>query len=297
MKYGSSNFERSRVINEDLNIGKIGYGYITAVIITQGAVSCDVIDRNGNLHQRCPILGFGADEFNWSMPPVYVNMQVVFLTTGYNKGAPIILGSLFRPRNVSNDKLGFDEEDTTTAKTADHLNMSVQDYIAHVGTVNDETYLQMTSKNGVVLETDKNVRIQLPDDGILRISSNRQIVDEPLNGQQFINVVTPFFQSLASINQSQGDVLTIFNTALNALNDTLKLKIAPLPPGLNQGALPVTNAELAGYIATLSAALSGAVGDLAATNFEYETAEYQHPTDELKPKMEATINRKVKLPK
>ena len=296
MRYSSNEFITSKTYFEDSNIGKISFGHIRQINIEAGLVSCDVVDLNGNLYNRCNILGYGADEFNWSSFPLYVNMAVVFIPTGYNNGPPLIIGSAFRPANISEDKKGFENVDVKTNNNSDHLKMSVQDYIAAAGNVNNNNYLQITPENGVIVESADNVRIQLPEDGILRISSNRQIVDEPLNGQQFINVVTPFFQSLVSIEKAQGDVLTIFNTALNALNDTLKLKIAP-PPGLNQGAVPVTNAELAGYIATLSEALSGAIADLAATNFQYGTIEYQYPTDELKPKMEATINRKVKLPK
>lgn len=296
MRYTSSQFETNRTYFEDSNIGKISFGHIKKINIEKGAVTCDVVDQHGNLYSRCGILGYGADEFNWSSFPLYPDMGVIFIPTGYNSSSPIIIGSTFRPRNISDDFKGFNNKDEKTANTLDHTKMSIQDYIAAVGNVNNNNYLQITPENGIVLETENNVRIQLPEDGILRISSNRQIVDEPLNGQQFINVVTPFFQSLASINQSQGDVLTIFNTALNALNETLQLKIAP-PPGLNEGAVPVTNAELAGYIAILAEALSGAIADLAAKNLEYGTIEYQYPTDELKPKMEATINRKVKLPK
>jgi hypothetical protein len=286
-------------------VSKLKYGKITDSYIYKGRPFVDVVDTFGNIYNECNILGIGGDEQNWSSTPIKKGMEVILLPTGYNSHA-LVLGSAFKPAtlngHLNDNELGMEPQDIQSAKSTDHQTISMHDLIMQAGDKDDNgktkdfSYLHITPLNGIVLETTQIVRIQLPEDGILRISSNRQIVDEPLNGQQFINVVTPFFQSLVSIEKAQGDVLTIFNTALNALNDTLKLKIAP-PPGLNQGALPVTNAELAGYIATLSEALSSAVADLAATNFIYDTLEHQQPTDELKPKMEATINRKIKLPK
>lgn len=287
----ANNF-RSITLGNDYSVtSKVRIGNIKETYVYRGYPYADVLDEYGNLFTECSTLGIGGNEYNWSNNPLKKGMQVVLLPTGFNSKA-IILGSVFKPRNISDDKKGMILEDTETAQSSDHLKMSSQDYILQVGEETQNSYLQLTPKNGVVIETDNIVRIQLPQDGILRISSDRQIIDEPLNGQQFINVITPFFQSLASINQSQGDALTTFNTALQSVNEILV--------GLGSGpqaAAPVTNAQLAGYFLTLSTALAGAITDLAASNAEYGTIEYQYPTDELKPKMEATINRKVKLPK
>ncbi len=293
-----TNFNRTNTLQFDANaVSKIKIGKIEDVYVFSGYPCADVIDTYGNLYTECSVLGVGGDSNNWSHPPLRRGMEVVVLPTGYNSKA-IILGTIFTPRNLSSDKRGLEIRDLQTPISQDHLAQSNQDYIIAVGEsdstgkVIDTNYLQITPKNGIVVETTNDVRIQLPGDGILRISSNRQIVDEPLNGQQFINVITPFFQSLASINQSQGDALTIFNTALQSVNEILV--------GLGSGpqaAVPVTNAQLAGYFLTLSTALAGAITDLAASNAQYGTIEYQFPTDELKPEMEATINRKVKLPK
>jgi len=292
MRYSASQFETNRTYFEDSNIGKISFGHIKKINIEKGAVTCDVVDTHGNLYNRCGILGYGADEYNWSSFPLYPDMGVIFIPTGYNSGSPVIIGSTFRPRNISDDFKGFNNKDEKTANNSDHTKMSVQDYIAAVGNATNNNYLQITPENGVILETENNVRIQLPEDGILRISSNRQIIDEPLNGQQFINVITPVFKSLEAINRSQGDVLSIFNNALQSVSTTLT--------GLGSGpqaALPVTNAQLAGYFLILAEALATSVADLASTNFEYDTLEMQDILEEFKPKMEATINRKVKLPK
>jgi len=302
MKYTAGEFQTNRIYFEDSNIGKISFGHIKAINIEKGAVSCDVVDIYGNLHNRCGILGYGANEYNWSSFPLYPDMGVIFIPTGYNISSPIIIGSTFRPRNVSDDFKGFNNTDTQTINTKDHTTLSIQDYIAAVGNQNNNNYLQITPENGIVLETDNIVRVQLPEDGILRISSNRQIVDEPLNGQQFINVVTPFFQSLASITASQGDVLTKLETAIAKLQEeAVALAAAPLANG---PANNPTNLQLSGFFTTLAGSFNtllisyaAAVAELAATNFQYGTLEYQYPTDELKPEMEATINRKVKLPK
>jgi len=292
MRYSSSQFEKNRTYFEDSNIGKISFGHIKQINIEKGAVTCDVVDTYGNLYNRCSVLGYGADEYNWSSFPLYPDMSVIFIPTGYNFSSPVIIGSAFKPRNISDDFKGFINKDEKTANNSDHTKMSVQDYIAAVGNATNNNYLQITPENGVILETENNVRIQLPEDGILRISSNRQIIDEPLNGQQFINVITPVFKSLEAINRSQGDVLSIFNNALQSVSTTLT--------GLGSGpqaALPVTNAQLAGYFLILAEALATSVADLASTNFEYDTLEMQDILEEFKPKMEATINRKVKLPK
>jgi hypothetical protein len=293
-----TNFNRKNTLQFDANaVSKVKIGIIQDVYVYLGYPCADVLDSYGNLYTECSVLGVGGDRNNWSHPPLRRGMEVVVLPTGYNSKA-IILGTIFTPRDLSSDKRGLELRDLQTINNQDHLAQSNQDYIIAVGESNsngnviDTNYLQITPKNGVIMETTNNVRIQLPEDGILRISSNRQIIDEPLNGQQFINVITPFFQSLASINQSQGDALTIFNTALQSVNEIL-VTLGSGP----QAAVPVTNAQLAGYFLTLSTALAGAITDLAASNAEYGTIEYQFPTDELKPKMEATINRKVKLPK
>jgi hypothetical protein len=286
-----NNFRRSDLGLDNVNISKVRRGIIQKTYVYRGHPCVDVLDEYGNLYTEVNPLGFGGNDKNWSHPPLRPGMDVQILPTGKTSKA-ILLGTLFIPRNLSEDKQGIEIEDALTAQSNDHLIISNEDYIQVVGNANETNYFQITPLNGIVLETTNNVRIQLPENGILRISSNRQIVDEPLNGQQFINVITPFFQSLASINQSQGDALTIFNTALQSVNEIL-VALGSGP----QAAVPVTNAQLAGYFLTLSTALAGAIADLAASNAEYGTIEYQYPTDELKPKMEATINRKVKLPK
>lgn len=283
---------RTQTLGIDYNvISKVRFGTIYQTYVYKGYPYADVLDEYGNLYTECSTIGLGGNQYTWSNNPLKKDMLVVLLPTGYNSKA-VILGSTFKPRNISEDSKGMETEDTETVQSSDHLKISIEDYIVQVGEEGQNSYLQLTPKNGVVIETDNIVRIQLPKDGILRISSDRQIIDEPLNGQQFINVITPFFQSLASINQSQGDALTTFNTALQSVNEIL-VALGSGP----QAAAPVTNAQLAGYFLTLSTALAGAITDLAASNAEYGTIEYQYPTDELKPKMEATINRKIKLPK
>ncbi len=280
-------------------VSKLRFATIQDAYVYEGRPFVDVIDSVGNLFTECNILGISGDAQNWSMTPIKVGMEVVILPTGYNSHA-IVLGSPFKPATInghlSDTELGMEHEDAQTAQTVDHLTMSMRDLIFHVGDTNlgktnNTSYLHLTPLNGITMETNQMVRIQLPKDGILRISSDRQIVDEPLNGQQFINVITPFFQSLASITASQGDVLTNFNTALQTVSEGLDALAAT-----SHGAT-VTNGQLAGYFATLATALAAAVAELAATNLQYGTLEYQYPTDELKPEMEATINRKVKLPK
>jgi hypothetical protein len=286
----ANNFRSVTLSNDYTVTAKIRIGNIKETYVYRGYPYADVLDEYGNLFTECSTLGIGGDNYNWSNNPLKKGMQVVLIPTGFNSKA-IILGATFKPRNISDDGKGMILEDLETVQSDDHLKMSSEDYIVQVGEEGQKSYLQLTPKNGVILETDNIVRVQLPKDGILRISSDRQIVDEPLNGQQFINVITPFFQSLASITASQGDVLTNFNTALQTVSEGLDA-LAATSPGAT-----VTNGQLAGYFATLATALAAAVTELAATNLQYGTLEYQYPTDELKPEMEATINRKVKLPK
>ena len=161
-----------------------------------GQVVIDVFDEKGDFYEGVKICGVGGNTFCWSNFPVRAGQHVKLVKLNYNDH-PICIGST--------EKF-FNEEDyenlrPIVATVVDNTEDVVSNYITDWSIVNNQTGLKVTEKNGLIAETLQTIRFQLGPDSIFRISKNGTTVDEPLNGQQFIDTLFAYLDALeAKVN-------------------------------------------------------------------------------------------------
>lgn len=162
-------------------------------------VIVSVVDDNGEFHNQLFFnLPCGGGMNSWGNYPVQVNHQVLLFMPAY--GEPVILGSQYKP---TNQNLIANQTDATDADT-DVSEYSTADWIAS----NYDNRLMLSKLNGLILNTNQDARLQLNGDtSVFRISKGGATIDNPLNGQQFIDTLFAYLDALeAKVNANSAAV-------------------------------------------------------------------------------------------
>ena len=187
--------------------GTILRAKVLNVNIINGRIECDVIDENGNYYTACEVISQGSGGSNgYSTPSVEKNQQVVIILTGQNS-SPFVLGTTYRS-SLSNIQLNSE----TANSSQDYHTLTINDDYRKVGL----NSVQITEKNGVNISSAQDIRLQLMLGGKLRISAAGQTVDNPLNGQQFIDELFSYINNLENRLIGAETVITALLTALVA---------------------------------------------------------------------------------
>lgn len=284
--------QSKRERNDSVLSGTILRAKVLNVNIINGRIECDVIDENGNYYTACEVISQGSGGANgYSTPSIEKNQQVVIILTGRNS-SPFVLGTTYRS-SLSNIQLNSE----TVNSSQDYHTLTINDDYRKVGL----NSVQITEKNGINLSSGQDIRLQLMLGGKLRISAAGQTVDNPLNGQQYIDITTPYFQSLSKISQAHTAVLQSISSAMTAINTAT----ATMSTAINAiGNTPLTGSSLglitASYTTSINTAMTSiatAATNLTTTIAPYLTPEYLDPITSLKNETEDTLNTKIDLPK
>jgi len=158
-----------------------------------------VVDDTGEFHNQLFFnLPCGGGMQTWGNYPVQVNHQVLLYMPPY--GEPIIIGSQYKP---TDQNLIANQTDTTDADT-DVSEYSTADWIAS----NYDNRLMLSKLNGLILNTNQDARLQLNgDNSVFRISKGGATIDNPLNGQQFIDTLFAYLDLLeAKVNANSAAI-------------------------------------------------------------------------------------------
>jgi len=274
--------------------GQVQKATVVNVNIISGRIQCDVLDCNGNFYTGCEVISPGTGGANgYSNVSIEKNQEVVIIMTG-TATSPYILGTTFR-----SSLAGIQIAETAEDNSKDYQTISINNDFRKNGL----NSINLTKNNGIILNSAQNIRLQLMLGGKLRISAAGQTVDNPLNGQQYIDVTTPYFESLSKISQAHTSLLNSIAAAMATINTaTATMAAAIAVPAsaevpLTYGLLAAITTPYAAAVATSLSTLETAAANLTTTIAPYLTPEYLNPTTVLKPETEDTLNQKIELPK
>ncbi len=198
-------------MQDNMSNGICVKGKILQVNVIQGRIHCDVIDIHGNYFTNCEVISQGSGgQGGYSNVSVEKNQEVVLLLTGKNS-SPYILGTTYRS-SLAN----IQTQPTQYSRTEDVYEVAVNDDFRKVGL----NSVNITQKNGVILSSGQDIRLQLSLGGKLRISRNGQTDDNPLNGQAFINNLFRYIEKLENRLKASETVLQSALTFLKAADPT-----------------------------------------------------------------------------
>lgn len=252
-----------------------------------GQVLIDVIDEYGESYEGVKVCGVGGNTLYWSNFPVRRGQRVK-LVRGSMMEHPVCIGSA---------EVFLSEENLETLKPVG-LEVAVQNTEDVVGNnatdysvVNYKTGLKLTEKNGLVINSEQMMRFQLGEEALFRISKNGTTVDEPLNGQQFIDTLFAY--------------LDVLEAKVNANSAAIGAQ-APIVGGIPQAAaaaaatsrdtaLAVPDPATAATFEATRAAEQAKADNIASTATDAQVA-LTLTSAGTKTSSEDNINRHVKLP-
>jgi hypothetical protein len=162
-------------------------------------VFVDCVDDRGEFYREVfVLLPVGGGMNTWGNLPVEVDNQVVIFTPA--EGEPMVIGSQFKPNDVD----VISEQTVATDADSDVIEYSTSDYV--VSNYNSE--MTLAKLNGLILNTNQDARLQLNgDNSVFRISKGGATIDNPLNGQQFIDTLFSYLALLeAKVNANSAAI-------------------------------------------------------------------------------------------
>lgn len=185
--------------------GQIHKATIVNVNIIEGRVQCDVIDVNGNFYTGCEVINPGTGgSSGYANVSIEKNQDVIIILTG-TATPPYILGTTFR-----SSLTGIQITETPADNSQDYQTVSINNDFRKNGL----NSINLTKNNGIILNSAQNIRLQLMLGGKLRISAAGQTIDNPLNGQQFIDAL---FEYIENLENRLAGVETVISAVLNIL--------------------------------------------------------------------------------
>lgn len=149
--------------------------------------------NDGSLHHNVEIINNGTATGNgYIHTPIDVGGFVYCLKT-YENQPLVCLGGALKPQ-----ELGIEKGDSVASINSDRKAYNMKDLFL----VNDENKVNLTHLNGLVLESEKQIRLQLGEDALLRISRFGKSGDNILDGSKFIDILFAYIKMLEEkINQ------------------------------------------------------------------------------------------------
>jgi hypothetical protein len=284
----SAKTDKSRYSHGEEARPEVIRGHVTSLSVraVDNAQICEVIDVNGELHTHVEtIVQCGGHHEMYSIMPHDIGQEVYLLKTSASE-QPYIIGSVFKPAGVA-----IANEVYPTSRVQDrHIPCTSDYYVSNKG-----NSLNLSDGYGIQLSTSSDVRIQLPSDGMLRISAGGRAGDCALDGAKFI---TELYKLLEELHAKQELIEQQLRT-LRLLDSALQQQLAAF------AATGVANTT--GPLAPLNAPFSTLQTALASNEAARTSAENAENTllNDTPRRTIATskndtikaINHKVRLPK
>jgi hypothetical protein len=235
---------------------------VTAVVESvsvsdEGLVSIDVVDSTGEYFAGVRIIGTGGSVYSWSNFPIRVNQHVTLIKTGEHN-FPVCIGS--GSKILSEEDISY--KPTTNGATIVNSSSDITEtYLTDWSILNNTNQLSVTENNGVVVKSPQNIRLQLSNDALFRISKNGLTVDNPLNAQQFIEALFSYLAVLEAKVLANSAVLGVVG-ADAATQATARAAIAS---GLGDAATATIETNKSADITTKTSAATVPLSTTSAT--------------------------------
>lgn len=285
-----STYNMYRPNEGDLPSPEIVKGVITRVSVRQidNQTTVEVLDDKGNTYSRVEVINQGSgDQTTFIRSPLKIGAEVLLLKLSPNS-QPYVIGSTFTvPKyTVSNTPV-------VPTKNEDENSICTSDYTLE----NSGNRLSLNSyKRGIVLSANKDVRIQLGNEGVLRISHVGETEDYPVNGLDFINNLHAYLNELRRKEQKLEELQQQLITTIGTLNGAIQEFAASQSAVI--AATPAFSPLAAAYTALASATVTDVGNDLvdcATINNDLNNLPLR-ANDQSKVECMNTVNTKVILP-
>jgi len=233
----------------------------------------------GNIYRDVQIANYYYTDGSISNFGLEVGQIVLYIITNDTK-KPIILGGL--------PAAAFEGYKENLSVTSGENHPANQIDITDLHQQNKSNYMNISKDKGITVKADV-IRLQIED--ILRVASETDgVIDNPLNGQNFINVLFPYLQALETkilAIQALSVANAAANTATAATAAVLAGNTSTLvtPP---QATAQANAASASTSAASAAAGLSGAAGAVLPT-----TAQLTQQASEAN----TVLNQKMALPR
>ena len=156
-------------------------------------VTCEVVDALGNFHKNVEtIMQGGGTPTSFTSSPYTVGQEVYLIQMSHNE-LPYIIGSVFKSSAI------VPSLDTEFSNAAQDRNVvGVRDYVIS----NRGNMLNLSDSYGAIISANRDIRLQLGQNGILRISKDGLCDDYPLRGAAFITKLHDYLEEMRAIQDS-----------------------------------------------------------------------------------------------
>lgn len=277
--------DHSRPVDGDYPCPEIIRGNIQRVSVRgfDNMITCDVLDVKGNLYTAVQTIApTSGNDSSYVKPSLKLGAEVLLLKLT-NNSQPYIIGSTFSTKKllVSNTAIvpPVDQDDNA---------ICTSDYVVE----NSGNRLSLNSfGRGIVLSANKDVRIQLANEGVLRISHVGETEDYVLNGFAFIKSIYPYIKQLHDKEQKLEELQDSLIETITAIVNALSVWTATDGPVLSSLGLAgaATLATTLGQITTTN------IAGLNTTNTELDTLPLDDH-DDARVSAINTLNSKVLIP-
>jgi len=192
---------------------------------SDNATVLDVVNELGNAYTSVEfIINTTGSSANYIQPSISVGNEVMILKTTHNAKV-YALGTVYKSSSSQPSKIY-----SSSPQHQNHVGSTFGDTIISNG---GNEIILATGGRGITLNGNKDVRIQLPKDGVLRISSGDKSMDSPLNGAEFIMSLFEYTGELraknAALEQTVDDLVEQTTQTTDFL-DALLVAVSPLLP-------------------------------------------------------------------
>jgi len=152
--------------------------------------------NDGQIHRNVEVINSGSSNGSaYTHYPLEVGGLVHVLM--FSENAPVLaIGGALKPSHLVLEK-GV----SIAANDSDRKAFTTRDYIM----LNDGNYINLTSLNGIVLDSKKSIRLQLNEEAVLRISRYGKCGDNILDGSQFIDILFSYIKVLEDKINAQSE--------------------------------------------------------------------------------------------
>jgi hypothetical protein len=246
-----------------------------------------VVDVNGEIHDDVETIapGSGGDD-SFVLTPYTIGQQVMLLKTSVND--PVYcLGGTFKPSRINVHNAIFPSH-----PSEDRRGFTTSDYVI----ANKGSSINISGGYGIVCTSVNDMRCQLADNGMLRISAGGKCTDVAINGGKFITKMHETTNEMRDkIVETEVGLGHHYDWILDLTNQLITLTGAMIAdPGL-QAAAPATITAAT----TMNTALTSYYQSFIPDSFQSKTALAQLPlktTAQSKLDTGTALNTKIRLP-
>ena len=176
-----------------------------------------VLLTDGTLHHNVDVLfNSSTNGQGYIHLPLEVGGYVYCLKT-YENSPLVAIGGALKPSEI-----GFEQGLSVASDSSDRKAKNIRDLILY----NDGNTVNLTHLNGVVIDSERTIRMQLGENAAFRISRYGVSQDNVLDGSEFIDKLFAYIQELEDKINEQADWIkqaqpAIFKTYENMYNEHL----------------------------------------------------------------------------